>query len=999
MTIAMNTGKNEKKWHRIGTWNIRSINGKEKELIQEVKKYSMEILAITETKKKGEGETTIEEYGLLYSGVEMNKTAQAGVGCVISPQYMKKLLEWKAVSKRTMKVTFTQGHDEKMDVIIVYGPGENDPKEEKEQFWSELQMVYDEADNTTIIMGDFNGRIGNDNVGRQGVMGIYGEETRNTNGERLIDFCIQNGLVIQNSFFQHKDCHKYTREEPGRNEKSIIDYIITEKIDRRMIQDVRVYRGAEISSDHYLLGARLKINETIEKERVVRDYYKKEIKTIKIHKLQDPKIRQDYEEQIKKGIQEVTNNLQEMSIEEKWEKFKEIIYKAGRKACGISIAGGSKKRTSWWNEEIKNIIKTKKNRWRAYLQQRDEESYEKYKIARKTAKEKIKIAKAKEWEEFGTKMEKDSRTNQKLFYRVLKNMKNKGKKLGLRQIMDKEGKMITEDNKIMDRWKQYYQDILEGEEINEEETEIGGENAANSVEGNGNTQNEEERDSIQLEEVKKAIRKLKNGKAAGVDGLKAELLKYMGEDGMKLLHRIISEVWETLKVPKDWQTSVIIPIFKKGNQRECSNYRGISLLCTASKVYEMILEGRLRKGVEEKLHGAQSGFRPGHCTHDHIFTIRNVIEKSLPYNKEVYICFVDLEKAFDKVSRQKLWEVLERNSIPNSLINAIKSLYRKTENIVRKDNQETGKFRTTKGVRQGGNLSPLLFIILMDEIIRNVSSKRKKMVVGHHKLKPVEVGDCVFADDVAVMANTERSLQFNVNLWMEELENKEMKVNISKTKVMVITNNKERRASININNQTVEQVDNIKYLGITIDRTGKMEEEINNRIATTTKLFHGINRGFLNKKEISSKTKLTIYKTVYLPTLLYGSETWVMTEKLHKKIQVLEMKYLRKVAKVTIMDKIRNEEIRERLEIENVKKHIEKAQLRWWGHMKRLPEERQVRQVWEARTTGRRKKGRPSRTWDKEVDEIMNRRGLNWNQAEIMARDRTIWRAVVKERR
>lgn len=122
----------------------------------------------------------------------------------------------------------------------------------------------------------------------------------------------------------------------------------------------------------------------------------------------------------------------------------------------------------------------------------------------------------------------------------------------------------------------------------------------------------------------------------------------------------------------------------------------------------------------------------------------------------------------------------------------------------------------------------------------------------------------------------------------------------------------------------------------------------------------------------------------------------VLTEKLHKKIQVLEMKYLRRTANVTIMDKIRNDDIRERLKIDSVRRYIEKAQLRWWGHMKRVPEERQSRQVWEAKTTGRRKRGRPSMTWDKEVEELLKSRGLSWNQAENLARDRNTWRKVAK---
>lgn len=82
-------------------------------------------------------------------------------------------------------------------------------------------MLYKETDNPNMIMGDCNARIGNETAGKQRVMGRHGGITSNTNGENLIDFCIQNGVVIQNSLYQHKDSHKYTREEPGRSKKSI----------------------------------------------------------------------------------------------------------------------------------------------------------------------------------------------------------------------------------------------------------------------------------------------------------------------------------------------------------------------------------------------------------------------------------------------------------------------------------------------------------------------------------------------------------------------------------------------------------------------------------------------------------------------------------------------------------------------------------------------------------------------------------------------------------
>lgn len=817
-------------------------------------------------------------------------------------------------------------------------------------------------------------------------MGRFGEKTLNRNGERLIDFCIQNGLVILNSFFQHKDLHKYTREEPSRKEKSIIDYIIIEKTTRNIIRDVRVYRSAELSTDHFLLAATFKVIDDKQYDFKTRKNNKTEIKTIKAYRLHTEEIRDKYAELIAMEVLRIEEELQYMTLEEKWQTFKKIVNKAGTESCGIAISGGSKKRTSWWSQDIKNIIKRKKEAWKEYLRKKSEESYGKYKEVRRIVTKEIKIAKAKEWEEFGTKMEKDSRSNQKLFYNVLKNMNNKKRLIKGRQIKDKGGRILTEIEEIMPRWKEYFQNILEGTEIEDNVMEICNTNI-----------NFEENSGIEFEEVENAVRKLKNGKAPGVDNLKSELLKYMGIEGYRLLHKIIDEAWKAKQVPNDWKTSVIIPIYKNGDRKNCSNYRGISLICSACKVYEIVLEAKLRRAVENKLHGAQSGFRPGYSTQDHIFTIKNILEKFLTYNKEIYMCFIDLEKAFDKVKREEIWNALESNGVEVGLIEAIKSLYKNTTNTVKANNHETKKFRTTQGVRQGGVLSPLLFLIFMDQIIKNCSRSSRKMNVGYYKMNSIQISECVFADDIVTFASTERNLQYNVDLWSKELEDRGMRINTSKTKTIVVSNDKDRKVMIKINKNTVEQVENIKYLGAVIDSTGKQEEEINHRITSTIKLFHCIRRGLINKKEISNNTKMTVYKKIFLPTLLHGCESWVLTEKLHKKIQVVEMKYLRRVANVTVMDKIRNNTIREWLNIGSARKYVEDSQMRWWGHLKRLDEGRQVRRVWGAKRIGTRRRGRPRMTWDNEIGRVLKSKGLSWKQAEILAKDRKNWRKKIKE--
>ena len=344
----------------------------------------------------------------------------------------------------------------------------------------------------------------------------------------------------------------------------------------------------------------------------------------------------------------------------------------------------------------------------------------------------------------------------------------------VRQIKDKDGKILTETAEITKRWGEYFKNMLEATNYEENKTEI----AMDPQVTDGT-------DGIRLEEVEEEVQKLKNGKAPGQDNIKAEMLKYMGKEGIKLLHEIIATTWSTKQIPDDWKTAVILPLYKKGDKRECGNYRGISLLCAACKVYEKVLEKRLRRVTEHQLNDSQSGFRPGYSVQDHIFTLRNLTDKYLKYDKELHLCFIDLVKAFDKVPRQEIWNTLEKYNVDHNLIEAIKSMYRISVNTVRVLNEETEKIVTTQGVRQGGVLSPLLFVLFLNEVIKECSEKSKKINVGYHRMRTVCISECVFADDIVVIANNEEALQHNIELWIKSLSGNGRNINTKKTKTMV----------------------------------------------------------------------------------------------------------------------------------------------------------------------------------------------------------------------
>jgi hypothetical protein len=169
---------------------------------------------------------------------------------------------------------------------------------------------------------------------------------------------------------------------------------------------------------------------------------------------------------------------------------------------------------------------------------------------------------------------------------------------------------------------------------------------------------------------------MKLGKAAGHDHITPEMIKYMGSRGEELLLRIYQKAWNGKKSVKDWEVAILIPIFKKGNSRECKNYRGISLLSIPGKIYSRILETRLRQEMENKLEETQNGFRPGRSVQDHTFILRQVIEKVIAYDREFCLCFIDLEKAFDRIPWQELWMLLKENDVNKGLVEAIQSFYK-----------------------------------------------------------------------------------------------------------------------------------------------------------------------------------------------------------------------------------------------------------------------------------------------------------------------------------
>ena len=190
---------------------------------------------------------------------------------------------------------------------------------------------------------------------------------------------------------------------------------------------------------------------------------------------------------------------------------------------------------------------------------------------------------------------------------------------------------------VLKRWKEYFEKLMNEENNREPRTE-----EAEVV--------NEEVNCVSREEVKNALRRMKKGKAVGPDELPVEVWKCIEKMGIEFLTRLFNRLLMGERMPEEWRRSVFIPIYKnKGDAQCCGNYRGIKLMSHTMKVWERIIEARVRDRVE--ISKQQYGYKPGKETTDAMFALRMLMEKYREGQRELHCVFVDLEKAYDTTGR------------------------------------------------------------------------------------------------------------------------------------------------------------------------------------------------------------------------------------------------------------------------------------------------------------------------------------------------------------
>ena len=235
----------------------------------------------------------------------------------------------------------------------------------------------------------------------------------------------------------------------------------------------------------------------------------------------------------------------------------------------------------------------------------------------------------------------------------------------------------------------------------------------------------------------------------------------------KIVLPIFSKIWNIETAPKDWLRGVIITIGKNGDLSHCSNNRGITLNAVACKLYQIIILSRLSDGIEYLLRENQCGFRKGRSCADQLFTLRVMIDNVLDYNLPLVINFIDFKAAFDSVNREYIWTTLEHYGLPEKYIRVFKAFYTGTKSAVRIEGKLTEWLDVNLGTGQGGMQGPPIFNFQFRNPQKNIP-------------------DVDYADDIAALDDSEAGLQETTTLIARSASDANLKINVSKTKVMCI---------------------------------------------------------------------------------------------------------------------------------------------------------------------------------------------------------------------
>ena len=794
-----------------------------------------------------------------------------------------------------------------------------------------------------VVLGDFNAVPGTSSG--DGIIGPHGSGTRNDNSDRMITYCGMHNLILPGTWFRRLDIRRWTWYSHDGFTKKESDHIITRERDKGLFKSYRTFRGAEApaNTDHVLLAAELCL--TLSKPRKHTDS-PKPFDTPRL--LEDNTLQQQYSVTVQNKFDQLTALPDD--VNDCWNSFCSVIQSSANEVIG------TKKRTRqpWLSADTFEIIEQK-------AAAKNQNNPAERKRLQGVFKAKAKLDREAYLTKIVEDVEADLLSNRMgSVFKAINYLAGKTSTPGAVTIHKADNSPCQSEDEVLERWREHFEAAL-NHSPDAQSTALDDE-AVNTPSDTVTTV-----DEPSLGEVTAAIKRLRNGRAPGSDGIPAELLKCAIEPVARMLHFLFIRVWRTGHIPLDWRDGIIITLYKgKGQKSDCGSYRPITLLSVPGKVFAHVLLARIQPLLDMTRRPQQSGFAAGRSTIDAILALRLLSEIHREFNRPLQVAYLDIKAAFDSVDRQALWKALRGRGVPDVLLNLIAALHNNTGARVRCGKNLSSRFSTTSGVRQGCILAPALFCVAIDWIIAHMANK-PGITVGNSQFT-----DLVYADDTALLVQSPSAAATCLSSFSEAASTLGLHISWPKTKLQNVGQGTQSSTDITVDGNPVEHVESFVYLGSVQSSEGQCLPDVKRRIALASSVMASLKKIWRDRR-LSLPIKIRTYKALVLSTLLYAAETWTLRVEDSRILESFHMKCQRQILGIKWQDHVRNVEVAIQTGLPPVMEHIVKRRNSIFGHIARMPHTVPANQALRCQidlSLGRppdkswkRRPGRPNKRW------------------------------------
>ena len=979
--VGIPAGKGRRNRLNIGSWNVEGLTDiKLYEICMYMQANSVDIFCIQETRKPlSDNFISDLGYHVYLSGGCGASREWAGVGFIISPAVAHQIAGVTPVSNRVacLKMTVAGGY---LSLLSAYAPHNLKPLPERLQFYDELDSSFDRHSRSghALVFGDFNARIGQRRAGEEDILGehCFGREAVHVveapNRDLLIEFCTSKACVVSNTMQQAPPHNKVTYHEPAVppthpitcQHFSMLDLLLVPSYFGSRVLSIGSDLAGSIASHHFPVTA-------IVEAGVDRSVSKAGAKRRDWAALKCPQVRSTF---ISLAASAPTVAASNVCIDTQWDVMRTSIVTAAEAVVPLKA---STKRKPWISDGTLALIdeRTKARLDGDWQMEKNLRKHVHRSARRDRANWLERVAGSGEWDAM----------------RVLR----KPRRVKQSRLKDANGVAVGTDERATTlaahlenvQWcvrpVTLLPDLVEAKlpplPVNE--------------------------GLFTYDELCKAIARLPSGKATREGDVPVECFKALVDDTGEALQPFLDLCNTCLAhhaVPGEWLKARIAMIFKKGDPAACDNYRPISLLAIAYKLFAAMIKQRLlAAGADNRLWRSQFGFRTKRSTEDAIYVVRRRIELAVAQRSgQVSIVALDWRKAFDRVDVPRLLGALGRFGLPASMVNMIGALMRDRQFFVEDFGHASDARPQRTGISQGCTLSPLLFVILMTMLMRDaVALLSPEAKVSYDR---GDLADIVYADDTLLLGVSAPFVTEFINAVETAGKQYGLELHYGKLQLLQVGCDSSVHQP---DGQCLERRAEMSYLGTVLNEHGYISSELNRRIGCAKSDFTALAKVW-NHATVSRSRKVRLYSSLIESKLLYSLVCTCPTKADLRRLDGFQAKCIRKIWGIppAYYSRVSNAKVLQLAHCSKASELLMRRQLVLFGKVVRAPQDHPLRassligNTWQPATSQYvRKVGRPRKEWITTVSREAFKRFGPMHVVAPMTQNAAGWKQKVHE--